>query len=164
MKRVVFPDMVLPPAYSSIAHSGGTPASSAIESMEGCGRNERVIDYDFSGHTAQQQGSSETMQSGPTTSVGGSSCSGSEANATPGDYVAVEVVSASAGTLKARPIALTTLMEFVAVHGSCSPMAGVFARDTQPHTKALNATLSDDVFARSDSSLLDQVPLASAIA
>ena len=42
--------------------------------------------------------------------------------ARPGDYVAVEVTAASAGTLKARALAVTTLRNFVAVHGSCNPV------------------------------------------
>ncbi|KAL4432197.1 hypothetical protein ABPG77_005959 [Micractinium sp. CCAP 211/92] len=39
----------------------------------------------------------------------------------PGDYVAVEV-TAGGGTLQARPLARTTLAEFVAVHGSAAPL------------------------------------------
>lgn len=39
----------------------------------------------------------------------------------PGDYVAVEVTKAG-GTLRGRPLARTTLREFVAVHGSAAPL------------------------------------------
>ncbi len=40
----------------------------------------------------------------------------------PGDYVAVEVTEAG-GTLRGRPLARTTLQEFVAVHGSAMALA-----------------------------------------
>lgn len=41
--------------------------------------------------------------------------------AQPGDYVAVQVTEGG-GTLRARPLARTTLQEFVAVHGSAAPL------------------------------------------
>lgn len=44
------------------------------------------------------------------------------ARALPGDYVAVEVTAAAGGTLMARPLARTTLAEFVAVHGTAVPL------------------------------------------
>jgi hypothetical protein len=40
----------------------------------------------------------------------------------PGDYVAVEVVGATGGSLLARPLARTTIAEFVAVHGTPAPL------------------------------------------
>ena len=40
----------------------------------------------------------------------------------PGDYVAVQVEQATGGTLLARPLARTTLQEFVGVHGSAAPL------------------------------------------
>ena len=40
----------------------------------------------------------------------------------PGDYVAVQVERATGGTLFARPLARTTLREFVTAHGSCAPL------------------------------------------
>jgi hypothetical protein len=52
----------------------------------------------------------------------GSSSAGSPlVRAQPGDYVAVEVTEAG-GTLRTRPLARTTLREFVAVHGSAAPL------------------------------------------
>lgn len=40
----------------------------------------------------------------------------------PGDYAAVEITEAGGGTLRARPLARTTLREFVAQHGSAVPL------------------------------------------
>lgn len=164
MKRVVFPDVALPEAYSPVAHAAVATSSSTFNSLEGGAETGRVIDYGFPHYTAQQLGGSEAWQSAATSIAGRSSCSGNEALAVPGEYVAVEVVSASAGTLKARPLALTTLREFVAVHGSCSPVAGFFARVMQPQSDALDHTQTDDMYARSDSSSIGQTPLASATA
>lgn len=39
----------------------------------------------------------------------------------PGDYVALDVVSAERGRLLGRPLGTTTLTDFVAAHGSCNP-------------------------------------------
>eukprot|EP00887_Chlorella_sp_A99_P005723 scaffold1.g5723.t1 len=40
----------------------------------------------------------------------------------PGDYVAVQVATATGGSLLARPLARTSLAEFVAAHGSAAPL------------------------------------------
>lgn len=41
--------------------------------------------------------------------------------ARPGDYVAVQVVSAAAGSLTCELLGLTTISDFVGVHGSTTP-------------------------------------------
>lgn len=40
----------------------------------------------------------------------------------PGDYVVVEVTAATGGTLLARPLARTSIAEFVGMHGSPAPL------------------------------------------
>ena len=64
----------------------------------------------------------------PSTPSGSSSSSSSSeallVRLQPGDYVAVEVTAAG-GTLHARPLARTTLREFVAAHGSAAPLDAV---------------------------------------
>lgn len=58
----------------------------------------------------------------------------------PGDYVAVEVTTAG-GTLRARPLARTTLREFVAAHGSAAPLgvAGGSERGAEEATECLQS-------------------------
>lgn len=115
---------------------------------------------------ASPVGSSSSLQSA--SSFGGDSgrsgISNDGVRAEPGDYVAVEIVSASAGTLTARPVALTTLREFVAVHGSCNPPAASFAHDLPRLSPLLCDNVSGDAYAHTGSPSTDPHSLARATA
>ncbi|KAL4421454.1 hypothetical protein ABPG75_010745 [Micractinium tetrahymenae] len=65
--------------------------------------------YSASSASSMRDGSSSGASAGPRVRL------------QPGEYVAVEVTAAG-GTLLARPLARTTLAEFVAVHGSAAPL------------------------------------------
>lgn len=62
----------------------------------------------------------------------------------PGDYAAVEVAAAG-GTLRAVPLARTTLREFVAAHGSAAPLArfgaGAVAEEAEAGGQLLRAVV-----------------------
>lgn len=57
--------------------------------------------------------------------------------AQPGDYVAVEVVAASAGTLTAKPLGRTTLQDFVQLHGSAAPLPASQSDDAAQPLRAV---------------------------
>ena len=105
MKRVVFSDLPLPCGYAPVASQ-----STAARSHGGSSSSPwRATTW---AHLRPQQIPTQL------------SCTGigaAQVRAQPGDYVAVEVTAASAGTLTATALAVTTLQEFVAVHGSCNP-------------------------------------------
>lgn len=105
MKRVVFADLPLPCGYAPVA-SQSTAAS-------------------FNGGSNSPWRATTWAQMRPQQIQTQLSCTGvgaAKVRAQPGDYVAVEIAAASAGTLTARALAVTTLQEFVVVHGSCNPM------------------------------------------
>ena len=73
------------------------------------------------------RGATGSTAAGHTAAAGGSASG--LVRAVAGDYVAVEIVAASSGTLRARPLARTSLREFVGVHGSAAPLPVRMAAD-----------------------------------
>lgn len=116
MKRVVFQNLPLPPAYTRAAAFDGAERSIGFSSDSPPSKHLSprfmpafYASGDMISREALQQSS-------------GSRCEGHDyVSAQSGDYVAVEILSASAGTLRGRAIALTSLQQFVRIHGSCNP-------------------------------------------
>ena len=93
-KRVVFQDAPVPASYAGWAADGAGGDPAAAESPARSGG-----------------------------ALGGGPAAGAPplVRLQPGDYVAVEVTDAG-GTLRARPLARTSIAQFVAAHGSAAPL------------------------------------------
>lgn len=97
-KRVVFDDVAVPSTYQAHAHALHAGHGTAVGGACGEGMHGH-------GHGPD----SHAVHAG-------------YVRLQPGDYVAVQVVEGGGGTLRAVPLARTTLMEFVSAHGTAVPL------------------------------------------
>jgi len=103
MKRVIFQDTPLPATYAPLVSPSAASTSGSSSSLYHPLRA-HASGSDGDGSASHAHGGLEHVR------------------VQPGDYVAVQVLSATSGTLTATGLAVTTLQQFVVVHGSCNPV------------------------------------------
>ncbi|GAB4822700.1 hypothetical protein N2152v2_009746 [Parachlorella kessleri] len=96
-KRAVFPDLPVPASYAAVASAGLLARQLAAAGVTAVGE-------------AAAAAAAAGTPAGPLVRL------------QPGDYVAVEVIGATGGSLLAVPLARTSIAEFVAMHGTPAPL------------------------------------------